>query len=291
MTSLRPFIRQVLLTEEVFGAQAFVYHGSDAKPDVLIPALLNDTFRPGPRDAHGSGLYTVYDLEDSATAYGQYGQYIYKLKINIHGFIIFDEDVCIKVYGKPMSVNEQLLHLGEDSLADKYKDYENWNHIPGKSNEWGNYSSDLADMMAYELSKVVKGIIFTDRSNGKVAVIYDPSIVVPVSWQHLDPESGLKDDWNKIDRKSLKPALKRSAAQEFEKNRYGTKMWKNKEGKLHRVGGPAIIHNNGTKIWYYRGQRHRISGPAVTTRLGGEEYWIYGRQISKNQWERAVGRS
>ena len=33
-----------LLNEEVFGAQAFVYHASKAPPDVFIPAIINDEY-------------------------------------------------------------------------------------------------------------------------------------------------------------------------------------------------------------------------------------------------------
>ena len=77
---LSSYIRQVLLTERVFGAQAFVYHGSDVSPEKLIPAFVSDTFRPGGRDMYGKGMYTVYDFAGTKTEAGGYGSYIYKLK-------------------------------------------------------------------------------------------------------------------------------------------------------------------------------------------------------------------
>lgn len=290
--TLRNYVRQVLLTERVFGAQAFVYHASDVYPKTLIPALIDNKFKAGSGDMYGKGLYTVY-AEDTyqPTFSGRYGKYVYKLKINMHGFVIFDKDVCTRVYGKPMSVNQQLIMLGEDDLANKYKDYENWNHIPGSSDEWGDMSSDLATMMATELSKVVKGIVFVGRQDGYVCVIYDPVGVVPVAWGRFD-----QTYLNKVDKELLKPALRRSATHEFEKDRWRTRIWKDEEGKLHRDGGPAMIYNNGTEIWYQHGKRHRINGPAVSIPLtqadpyDRNEYWLDGKQYGKWEWKTMIRR-
>jgi len=291
-TALRDYVKQVLLTEEVFGSQAFVYHGSDVGPKILIPALLDNKFKAGTRDMYGKGLYTVYSNDIyQPTFEGTYGDYVYKLKVNLHGFVIFDKDICTKVYGKPMSVNQQLLHLGEKTLAKKYEDYENWNHVPGSSDEWGDHSSDLAAMMATELSRVVKGIVFTGRQDGHVCVIYDTAGVVPVAWGWHD-QTYLK----KVDKDLLKPALQRSAAHEFEKDRWRTKIWKDEAGKLHRDDAPAMIYNNGTKIWYQHGKRHRTDGPAVTAPITDEnpydrdEYWLDGKRYGKWEWKAMVRR-
>ena len=56
--TLRSLIRETFLTEEVYGAQATVYHGTRADPQVLISALLDDTFRPGEGSGsmYGKGL-------------------------------------------------------------------------------------------------------------------------------------------------------------------------------------------------------------------------------------------
>ena len=66
---IRSLIRETLLLEEVYGAQAIVYHGTEADPLKLVSALLNDEFVPG-RGAgsmYGKGLYTVYDLTGTQT--------------------------------------------------------------------------------------------------------------------------------------------------------------------------------------------------------------------------------
>ena len=62
--------------------------------------------------------------------------------------------------------------------------------------------------------------------------------------------------------------------------KWGTQIWKNKNGKIHRENDlPAIIHNNGIKIWYLNGVRYRINGPAWTHPYGSEEYWKNGIEI------------
>ncbi len=68
---LRSLIRETLLTEEVYGAQAVVYHGTEADPEDLVSALLNDEFRPGEGGGsmYGKGLYTVYDLKETQTEF------------------------------------------------------------------------------------------------------------------------------------------------------------------------------------------------------------------------------
>ena len=39
----------------------------------------------------------------------------------------------------------------------------------------------------------------------------------------------------------------------------GTRCYYNGDNQLHRMGGPAVEWNNGTKSWYQNGQLHRIA--------------------------------
>jgi hypothetical protein len=50
-----------------------------------------------------------------------------------------------------------------------------------------------------------------------------------------------------------------------------TAEWKDKDGRLHRDDGPAVIKPDGTQEWYQHDERHRDDGPA----------WIWpdGRQL------------
>ena len=54
----------------------------------------------------------------------------------------------------------------------------------------------------------------------------------------------------------------------------GTRWYYNSAGQLHREGGPAIEHTNGSKFWYWyqNGLRHRTDGPAVEY-ADGTKFW------------------
>jgi hypothetical protein len=52
-----------------------------------------------------------------------------------------------------------------------------------------------------------------------------------------------------------------------------------KEGKLHRLAGPAIIYANGGQYWYVEGKRHRLDGPAVIYVSGTEHWYVEGKLV------------
>ena len=54
--------------------------------------------------------------------------------------------------------------------------------------------------------------------------------------------------------------------------------YKNAEGQLHRIDGPAIEWADGTTHWYINGERHRIDGPAVEWADGSKEWYINGER-------------
>ena len=60
----------------------------------------------------------------------------------------------------------------------------------------------------------------------------------------------------------------------------GTKIWRNKEGKLHREGDqPALINANRTQIWYQNDKIHREGDqPAWIDTNGTQEWWQNGEQ-------------
>lgn len=58
----------------------------------------------------------------------------------------------------------------------------------------------------------------------------------------------------------------------------GTLLWHDLEGKLHRVGGPAVIKADGTKEWWLDGKRSNPDGPAIERPDGSKEWYLDGKK-------------
>jgi hypothetical protein len=52
--------------------------------------------------------------------------------------------------------------------------------------------------------------------------------------------------------------------------------WRNEEGLLHRLDGPAIEYTSGSKEWYVNGELHRLDGPATEYSHGTTSWWVNG---------------
>ena len=88
---------------------------------------------------------------------------------------------------------------------------------------------------------------------------------------------------------------------------FGTKIWRNEDGKRHREDAPAVILTDGSEVWYLNGKRHREDGPAMIcssgTKLwfqndkkhrtdgpaviwadGTEEWFLNGKKLSFTEW-------
>ena len=74
------------------------------------------------------------------------------------------------------------------------------------------------------------------------------------------------------------------------KNRYDSyyfmKKYFNNKGQLHCIDGPAVIYNNGTKVWYKDGKKHRINGPAFIGPNGTKSWWIEGENYTEHQFNK-----
>jgi hypothetical protein len=49
--------------------------------------------------------------------------------------------------------------------------------------------------------------------------------------------------------------------------------YKNEDGELHRIDGPARIINGGIKQWWINGKLHRLDGPAIIDDESGRMEW------------------
>jgi hypothetical protein len=210
---LRSLIRETLLLEEVYGAQAIVYHGTKAPPQKLIRALLNNAFVPGEGagDMYGKGLYTVHKLEGTQTESGRYGPHILKLKVKLDDYIIFDRDVATKVYGKPLLPREQALRAGLDDITVQELGGTGFNRLFDPK----EFSSKTAEKASKFLAGKCKGIVYTGRNDGRCVLVYDPTTAVPMAWKPVGAE-----DWKPVKKSSLKGALRRSASGEWEEEKY-----------------------------------------------------------------------
>lgn len=54
-------------------------------------------------------------------------------------------------------------------------------------------------------------------------------------------------------------------------------------GKLHNANGPAVIHSNGYKEWWFNGKLHRENGPAIENPNGFNEWWVDGIRVAKEK--------
>lgn len=218
---IRQLIREILLQEEVFGKLAFVYTGSHSQPwDVetetgvipgFIPMIVNDDLQPGKGKGglYGKGLYTVYDLSGTQTESGFYGNYIYKLAINLYGYLCFDMPVAAKVYGSPISVVEQAKLVGlDDELVAKIKLIMEDPGVVGKRTAVG------AQAVSLLVRGIVKGLVFTGDHDGRVAVVFDASTVTPVAYRTVRAKN-----WKRVTKDVRQQTIGRTSA-EWRPERY-----------------------------------------------------------------------
>ena len=62
-----------------------------------------------------------------------------------------------------------------------------------------------------------------------------------------------------------------------------------KDDEYHRIGGPARIHKN-SKWYYVDGKLHRLDGPAVDVKGHPKEYWIGGQKLSPKEYKKEIER-
>ena len=69
-------------------------------------------------------------------------------------------------------------------------------------------------------------------------------------------------------------------------NEYGDIVFYKKNTNLrHNTYGPAYISRNGYKAYFIYDIRHRLDGPARIWNNFKEEYWINGKNLTKEEFE------
>ena len=47
----------------------------------------------------------------------------------------------------------------------------------------------------------------------------------------------------------------------------------------HRKNGPAVVYNDSTEVWYFKGEIHRDNNlPAISYANGHKSFWIHGEE-------------
>ena len=62
-------------------------------------------------------------------------------------------------------------------------------------------------------------------------------------------------------------------------------MWY-KDIHKHRLDGPAVIHPNGTRFWFFLGNLHCENGPAIIYPDGKKEYYLDGNLLEKEWYQK-----
>lgn len=204
-----------VLNEEVYGAMATVYHGSPASPKKFLKLLKNKEYR-SERGWYGKGLYTVFEM-DKHISDGSYGKYLYKMNVKLYGFLIFDEEVCKKVYKKSLTIIEQisLMPNGQEIIS-KMKKLEK--QIPGNRFEVADFTKPLsayvrhddfdeekhdddqggaAQMFNQFFNTEIPGLVFYGK-DGATVLIHNTDSVIPLSWSHADGSDITQINWMNI---------------------------------------------------------------------------------------------
>lgn len=204
---IRESVRNILL-EGIYGNIATVYHGSTTPPEQMFK-FFEEGYKPG----HGSGawfgigFYAMYndeDLEGSRTGNGSYGRYIYKVRINLDGFVFFVKEQCIKVLGKHMTLREQLQRLKLPHVLKRIESNEKHAEfldmeLPSEEVKTGDGVSGetIATNIHSYIANEVTGIVFSGGADGKVVVVYaTKNNVLLLSWTKA-PFSNKEPGWFK----------------------------------------------------------------------------------------------
>jgi len=70
----------------------------------------------------------------------------------------------------------------------------------------------------------------------------------------------------------------------------GNKSWY-KNGKYHRIDGPAYEFANGDKYWYLNGKCHRIDGPAVEFADGSKYWFLNGIECTEAEFKKKIAKN
>ena len=157
---------------------AVVYHGSTSPPEEF-KKLIEGGFRGGTGSGAtaGRGIYCVFsESATNSTFTGLYGLYVYRLTTKIDRYLVFDPAVATRVYGAPLSIEQQSERIGVDVVP-------GWRDAPG-NNADGDLGRWFRGAAALSIRRFPDGLLGT-TPDGDVAVLYNLQKVHLTGWSHL----------------------------------------------------------------------------------------------------------
>lgn len=174
----------------------YVYHGTrDSALDGISKTGFERFFTStNGGNLYGAGLYSTYKLSTQGqNAHGVYGQVMFKLRVkSLKNFIIYDEDIANKVYGK-LDVDDQLRKILN---PEQYQKIKNCGNLGG----WSSYdygklinsrNDDKSSVCALDMCRYferndpeagykINGYIFKGNHDGYVCFMRDFKNAYPV---------------------------------------------------------------------------------------------------------------
>jgi len=65
----------------------------------------------------------------------------------------------------------------------------------------------------------------------------------------------------------------------------GTIIYRNENGAIHRLDGPAVIYQDRSEFWIINDKLHRLDGPAAEYPHGIKFWYVNGKFIDLNSQE------
>jgi len=194
--------------EKVYGKLATVY--TRRRRDLTLKKIEQEGFRAGSGAMYGKAIYTCYDFRSQQREgmIESYGPYIVKSKVNLDKFFICDPWAAKKVYGKKYyTLSDQAEYiLGKDLSEDDFLELVDLESMI--KSEKGGYTSEVALKLSHsKFKKICRGLVFTGRHDGRVAVVYNQEAITPISYTYAPEESfKLKEnemEWISVKNKAL----------------------------------------------------------------------------------------
>ena len=182
------------IKEKIYGNYAVVYHRTTF--DNLAEAIYTEGFKPRDGSMYGRGFYSTYELssQESPDMVSKYGDVILKAAVPLHKVVILDWDVFqttpqakeLAPYDEFNFVEKQLRRIGVRAKGFFSDELTNIAKATYTSDEalWLRDNSDL--------TRAADGILFTGRRDGKVLVVYNTDLIIPLAVKKGSTENFVK---------------------------------------------------------------------------------------------------